>query len=60
MKKCMECLGKGEILCPVCQGTKKDPRNRERSCGYCGGSGHVKCNICGGSGKLDDNDDFRR
>lgn len=60
MKKCPECLGKGEVFCPVCQGTKKDPRNRARPCGYCGAKGHVRCNICGGTGKLDDNDDYQR
>ena len=60
MKKCAQCLGKGEELCPVCQSTGKDQRNRESSCGYCGALGHVKCNVCMGSGKLDDNDDYRR
>lgn len=59
MKRCPECLGKGEVLCPVCQGTRKDPRNANHSCSYCGGLGHTKCTICGGSGKLHDNDDYK-
>ncbi|MBQ8003634.1 MAG: hypothetical protein IJ299_00865 [Oscillospiraceae bacterium] len=54
MKRCSECLGKGEILCPVCKGTRKDPRNTACECGYCNGNGHVSCNICSGSGKVDD------
>lgn len=52
MNRCPECLGKGEVLCPVCKGTKKDPRNPEHFCGYCGGSGHHKCEMCGGHGHL--------
>jgi Archaea-specific RecJ-like exonuclease, contains DnaJ-type Zn finger domain len=60
MKRCPQCLGKGEELCPVCQGTRKDPRNRESSCSYCSANGYVKCNVCMGTGKLDDNDDYRR
>ena len=59
-KRCMECLGKGKIPCPVCKGTRKDPRDHSSHCTYCGGCGHVKCNICMGTGKLDDDDDFRR
>lgn len=59
MKRCPECNGKGEIFCPVCEGTRRDPRNRDEDCSYCGGSGHITCNICGGSGELDDNDDYR-
>lgn len=50
-EKCKECLGKGEILCPVCRGTRKDPRNTSKSCTYCSGKGHVKCNFCDGTGK---------
>lgn len=60
MKKCPECLGKGRIICTVCQGTRSDPRNRNKSCNYCGDLGHIKCNICIGRGKLDDDDDYRR
>ena len=52
--KCTECLGKGEILCPVCQGTKKDPRNDENSCGYCNGKGHIECSVCDGRGTIND------
>lgn len=59
MKRCPECLGKGEVLCPVCRGTCKDPRNSNHSCGYCGGIGHVRCNVCDGKGKIDDNDDYK-
>lgn len=51
MAKCTECNGNGEIFCPVCHGTKKDPRNPEHECGYCNGSGHITCNFCGGSGE---------
>lgn len=60
MKRCPECLGKGEVFCPVCQGTRKDPRNEEESCAYCGGSGHVKCSVCLGRGQIADDDDYRR
>jgi len=60
MKRCPQCLGKSEELCPVCKGTRKDPRNHESGCGYCNASGHVKCNVCVGIGKIDDNDDYRR
>lgn len=49
--KCKECLGKGEILCPVCKGTKKDPRNNDKPCGYCNGRGHIQCNFCNGKGE---------
>ena len=49
--KCRNCLGKGEEFCPVCKGTKKDPRNEERTCGHCNGKGYVECNDCKGSGK---------
>ncbi len=51
MAKCKECRGIGDIFCPVCKGTRKDPRNTEKECGYCNGKGHVTCNFCGGSGK---------
>ena len=60
MKKCPQCLGKGEDLCPVCRGTRKDPRDQGVSCKYCDAKGHVKCNVCMGTGKLEDNDDYRR
>lgn len=53
MEKCKECNGIGEIFCPVCQGTKKDPRNQEKYCKYCNGTGHVRCDICSGTGKED-------
>ena len=59
MKKCPQCLGKGEEYCPVCKGSKKDPRNREKQCGYCVGKGYVKCNVCK-NGYIDDNDDYKR
>lgn len=59
MKECPNCLGEGKMLCPVCDGTRKDPRNQEHTCSYCGGSGHVKCTICGGHGQLLDNDDYK-
>ena len=59
MKKCPECLGKGEIFCFICKGTRKDPRNPEKECGYCSGKGHVRCNVCDGDGKIEDNDDYR-
>ena len=59
MKRCPECLGKGEVFCPVCRGTRKDPRNLSHSCSYCDGKGHVRCIICEGKGQLHDNDDFK-
>jgi len=59
MKKCPQCLGKGEEYCPVCKGSKKDPGNREKQCGYCVGKGYVKCNVCK-NGYIDDNDDYKR
>ena len=60
MKKCPQCLGKGEDLCPVCKGTRQDPKNKKIACTYCCGAGHVLCNVCGGTGKLEDSDDYRR
>lgn len=60
MKRCPQCLGKGEEFCPVCRGTRKDPRNANVPCTYCSGLGYVKCNVCMGTGKLDDDDDYRR
>lgn len=60
MKRCPQCLGKGEEFCPVCRGTRKDPRNTNVPCTYCSGLGYVKCNVCMGTGKLDDDDDYRR
>ena len=59
MKRCPECLGKGEVFCPVCKGTRKDPRNPSRSCGYCGATGHVRCGVCSGRGQIEDNDDYK-
>ena len=50
-EKCSECLGHGEILCPVCRGTRKDPRNPSQQCSHCKGAGHRKCDVCNGSGK---------
>ena len=48
--RCKECLGKGEILCPVCKGTRKDPRNASKACGHCNGKGHIMCDVCYGRG----------
>ena len=63
MKNCPECLGKGEIYCSVCKGTKKHPQYPEKSCNYCPESrGIIKCNFCNGRGKVDDSiaNDYRR
>lgn len=49
MARCKDCNGNGHILCPVCKGTKKDPRTGN-PCGYCNGAGHVECGACNGSG----------
>lgn len=56
--KCKECLGHGEIFCPVCRGTKKDPRYADATCGHCNGKGHIKCGFCLGRGVIDD-DEYR-
>lgn len=60
MRKCPQCLGKGEDLCHICNGTKRDPRNQTDSCLTCSGKGYEKCNVCMGTGELDDNNDYRR
>jgi hypothetical protein len=60
MKKCPQCLSRGEEFCPVCKGNRKDPRNTNNACTYCNGKGYVKCNICEGKGQIADNDDYRR
>lgn len=60
MKKCPQCLGKGEEYCPVCRGSRKNPSSPDRACNYCDGKGYIKCNVCMGTGKLDDDDDYRR
>lgn len=62
MKKCPECLGKGEIYCSVCKGAKKHPQNPNKTCDYCNGEGIIKCNLCLGKGQVDDSiaNDFRR
>ena len=59
MRRCPDCLGKGEIFCPVCKGTRKDPRYYDRSCSYCGGTGHIRCGACMGKGTLEDSDDYK-
>lgn len=51
MARCKNCNGNGHVLCPVCGGSMKDPRNPEKQCGYCNGKGHRECDACGGSGK---------
>ena len=50
MANCRICKGTGKEICPVCGGTRKDPRNPEKECGYCK-DGTVTCADCGGSGK---------
>ena len=56
--RCPECLGKGEVLCPVCKGTRKDQRNNDWECSYCGGKGHKECPLCYGRGTVPD--DFKK
>ena len=51
MSTCRECNGNGKIICPVCKGSGKDPRNTEKKCGYCNGDGRKECAACLGSGK---------
>lgn len=53
MIKCYDCNG-GYYECPVCHGTKKDPRNPEKKCGYCNGEGKKCCTTCNGKGVLPD------
>ena len=57
MNPCPECLGKGEVFCTVCGGTRKDPGNTNHSCSNCGGVGYVRCSVCRGKGTLHHNDD---
>jgi hypothetical protein len=45
VSKCMECKGKGEIICYSCQGAK------EKICSYCSGRGEIRCKSCGGRGE---------
>lgn len=51
MSKCRICGGSGKETCPVCRGSRMDPRNSEKECRHCNGTGKVTCNDCGGSGK---------
>ena len=60
MKRCPQCLGRGEVYCPVCRGSMKDPRNPSIKCTYCNGVGHVECTVCDGTGKIHDNNDYVR
>ena len=50
--KCPECRGSGKLNCPVCDGTKIDPRTEDKPCGYCGGKGYVGCTVCMGKGEV--------
>lgn len=54
--KCRVCLGHGEELCPVCRGTRKDPRYTNKECGHCNGKGHVRCGFCLGTGQVHESD----
>lgn len=50
MASCRICKGRGTEPCPVCGGSRKDPRTGN-TCGHCNGTGTVTCADCGGSGK---------
>lgn len=47
---CRECRGEGKLTCPVCGGSRVDPRNTEKPCRYCDASGYVTCPECMGRG----------
>lgn len=51
MAVCRICKGSGKESCPVCHGSRQDPRNPTKECGHCNGTGKVTCADCGGSGK---------
>ena len=55
--RCTDCHGTGKITCPVCNGSKKDPRNTAKDCSYCRGTGKKDCDLCVGKGTVPD--DFR-
>ncbi|MBQ4556363.1 MAG: hypothetical protein IJA60_01780 [Clostridia bacterium] len=48
---CRECKGSGYLICPVCKGSKKDPRYEDKTCGYCNGDGRKECGECYGKGE---------
>lgn len=54
--RCPKCA-RGEVLCYVCKGSRKDPRDKTVACTYCRGTGHVPCEYCLGKGTVPD--DFR-
>lgn len=47
--KCPKCKATGVIICPVCKGSGKDPRNTDKPCSYCDGRGTKECDLCQGS-----------
>ena len=49
---CPEGKRSGSVPCPVCRGSRKDPRNSAKSCGHCNGSGKITCSYCGGRGEV--------
>ena len=54
--KCSMCGGKGERVCPACNGlrelSKSDGAKKSwEPCARCGGSGVITCPKCQGSGK---------
>ena len=59
MGRCRDCNGRGQIVCPVCHGSKENPRRSSpddaisrisSSCDYCRGVGYLTCSACSGTG----------
>lgn len=50
--KCRECKGNGKLICPVCNGSKIDPRTDNETCGHCNGTGYIACSECLGKGNV--------
>ncbi len=64
LEDCVNCQGKGRLICPTCHGQTKVTcgcNHGRTKCSNCGGTGevscshcdkgHVKCTSCGGTGK---------
>ena len=59
MDFCFNCLGRGYVECPECNGSgEKWPesmsrgilKDLDRTCDECNGTGHVVCDVCNGTG----------
>jgi DnaJ-class molecular chaperone len=53
-EECDSCCGKGEIICPACNGgpIAFSVDTKWESCSCCHGKGKVKCEKCKGTGQV--------